>query len=295
MKSVRYLMCMCAILLAGCSATSGGVPSTTGLPRVLAAETFLGDIAQNVAGDRLKVDVLLSPGIDPHEFQMSPQDAIKVAQSRVLILNGIGYENWLNKTLQESQGQHLVVIASDGLGQTPDADPHMWMNPLNVVRYAQNIRDGLTTADPEGAAVYAANAEAYVSKLTDLDAWIKSQVDAIPPERRLLVTNHAELGFLASAYGFKIIGAVIPNVSNEAAPSAQEMASLIQAVKASRAPAIFVDLSENPGLARQIASESGAQVVTDLYVESLSAPNGPAATYIEMMKHDVGRIVGALR
>jgi len=298
MRKPLLLIALVGIFLGGCSATSGTVP--TGGLRVLATETFLGDIAQNVAGSRIKVETLLPITADPHEFQPTPQDAIKIAESQVLIVNGLGYETWLTKTLENSGG--TVVVASNGLipnpdpsGEHPDGDPHMWMNPLNVVQYVENIRDGLTQADPAGKDIYNTNAEAYIAQLKDLDGWVKSQVAQLPPEKRLLVTNHDALGYFSAAYGFKVVGAVIPSVTDEASPSAQQLASLIDTIKSSGAPAIFLDIGENQNLANQIASESGAKVVTDLYVESTSAPDGPAPTYLEMIKHDVSTIVEALK
>lgn len=291
-----------AALLAACSGTGSVQAPASGLPKVLATETFLGDIAQNVAGTRLNVETLLPVTVDPHEYQPTPQDAIKIAQSQVLIVNGLGYETWLAKTLQDSGGQRLVVVASDGLAPNPDpsgehpaGDPHMWMSPLNVVHYVENMQDGLSTADPAGADSYASNAKAYIAKLNDLDGWIKAEAGQLAPEKRLLVTNHDALGYFSAAYGFKVVGAVIPSVTSEASPSAQQMADLIKTIKSSGAPAIFVDISENQKLANQIAQESGAKVVTDLYVETLSAPDGPAPTYIDMLKHDVTAIVQALK
>ena len=289
------------MLLEGCSGRSSAAAKTGGL-RVLAIETFLGDIAQNVAGNRLKVETLLPVGVDPHGFQPAPRDAIKIAQSQVLIMNGLGYETWLTKTLENTGGQRLVVVVSTGLspnpapsGGYPAGDPHLWMNPLNVVHYVENLRDGLTQADPGGREMYAANAQAYIAQLKALDQWVKTEVAAIPPGKRLLVTDHDALGYFSQAYGFKVVGAVIPSVTDEASPSAQQLAALIDAIKSSGAPAIFLDIGGNRKLADQIASESGAKVVTDLYVETISAPDGPAGTYIEMIKHDVNEIVNALK
>ena len=298
MRKSLLSITLAVIFLAGCSGMSNA--TQTGGLRVLATETFLGDIAQNVAGSRIKIETLLPVTADPHEFQPTPQDAIKIAESRVLIVNGLGYETWLTKTLENSGG--LVVVASKGLspnpdpsGEHPDGDPHMWMNPLNVIHYVENIRDGLTQADPAGKDIYSTNAEAYIAQLKDLDGWVKNQVAQLPPEKRLLVTNHDALGYFSMAYGFKVVGAVIPSVTDEASPSAQQLASLIDTIKSSGAPAIFLDIGENRNLANQIASESGAQVVTDLYVESTSAPDGPAPTYLEMIKHDTSAIVEALK
>jgi ABC-type Zn uptake system ZnuABC Zn-binding protein ZnuA len=301
MRKTTLLVILAAALLTSCAGISTGSSQTSGL-HVLATETFLGDIAQNVAGDRLKVATLLPAAVDPHEFQPTPQDAIKIADSQALIVNGLGYEAWLTKTLEDSGSPRLVVVASAGLtpnpdpsGEHPDGDPHLWMNPLNVIHYVENIRDGLAQVDPAGKDVYEVNAKAYTAKLRELDQWIKGEVAQLPPERRLLVTNHDALGYFAQAYDFEIVGAVIPSITTEASPSAQQMAGLIDTIKSSGAPAIFLDVGENQKLADQIASESGAKVVTGLYVESISTPEGPAPTYIEMIKHDVSTIVGALK
>ena len=276
-------------------------PGASNLPRVLAAESFLADIAQNVAGDRLTVETLVPLGVDPHAYQLTPQDTAKISESRVLIVNGIGYEWWLQKTLDAIGGERLVVVTSAGLtaspdtaGQHPAGDPHMWLDPLKVVRYVENIRDGLAQVDPAGASVYTDNANAYLARLKDLDQWIKTEVARIPLEKRLLVTNHESLGYFAQEYGFTIVGAVIPSVTSDASPSAQQMASLIQTIKSSGASTIFLDVGANPNLAQQIATETGAKVVTDLYLETLSGPTGPAATYLTMIKYDVTVIVNAL-
>jgi ABC-type Zn uptake system ZnuABC Zn-binding protein ZnuA len=170
----------------------------------------------------------------------------------------------------------------------------MWLDPTLVVTYVENIRDGMIQADPAGEAVYRANAEAYIGQLRELDAWIKSQVESIPAERRLLVTNHEALGYFAERYGFTIVDSILTSFSSDASVSAQEIAAAVDAIKASRAPAIFLGDVESVTLADQIASETGAKVVADLHLESLT--NGaPATTYIEMMKYNVSVIVAALK
>jgi ABC-type Zn uptake system ZnuABC Zn-binding protein ZnuA len=297
---ITALTLLTAILLAACA--SAPQPSTGSGLRVLTSTTFLADIAQNVAGDRVKVESLIPATTDPHEYQPKPQDIIKMTESQVLIVNGLGYETWLKSSLDSLQGQRLIITATNGLTPNPDpsnehpaGDPHMWMNPLNVVQYAENIRDGLIQADPSGRDIYSANTDAYISKLKDLDAWVKSDTAQLAPEKKLLVTNHDALGYFAQAYGFKIVGAIIPSVTTDASPSAQQMASMIDAIKNSGASAIFLDIGENQNLADQIASETKVKVVTDLYVESISSADGPAPTYIDMIKHDVTVIMDALK
>ena len=269
---------------------------------VLATESFLGDIAQNVAGNRIKIDTLLPVTIDPHEYEPKPQDMTRLAQSQVLIVNGLGYEAWLQKTLDSLGGKRLLIVTTNGLTPNPDpsgvhpqGDPHMWMNPLKAINYAEQIRDGLSQADPAGKAIYTQNATAYIAKIQALDQWVRQKVNQLPVDKRLLVTNHDALGYFAQAYNFKIIGAVIPSVTTDASPSAQQLASLIDIIRKSGASAIFLDIGENRNLADEIASETGAKVVTDLYVESLSGPDGPAPTYIDMIKYDVTTIISALK
>jgi ABC-type Zn uptake system ZnuABC Zn-binding protein ZnuA len=284
-----------ALLLSACGTPETGSPPGEG---VLATTTILGDIAQNVAGERLQVESLLPRGADPHEYQLTPQDAARIAGSRLLIVNGAGYEGWLQETLDNVGGERLIATASEGTNLRTSAegqDPHLWMDPNNVVEYVENIRLGLSRLDPAGADVYSANAAAYTTELQALDAWIRAQVATIPPEGRLLVTNHDSLGYFADRYGFTVIGTILPGLSSEASPSARQIAALIEAIKAARARAVFLDAGDNPHLADQVSAETGLPVVTDLYIESLSPAGGPASTYIEMIKHDVTRIVDALK
>ena len=302
MKRSIFLLILVVLLISACSSLAKSSVPTDSKMHILATETFLGDIAQNVAGGRIKIETLLPATVDPHEFQPKPQDAVKITESKMLIVNGLGYETWLAKTLENVSGEQLIVVATKGLtpnpdpsGEHPDGDPHMWMNPLNTIQYVKNIRDGLAQVDPAGKDTYTANEDAYIAKLKDLDQWVKAEVAQLPPEKRLLVTNHDALGYFARAYDFKVVGAVIPSVTTESSPSAQQMASLIDTIKSSSAPAIFLDIGENQNLAKQIASESGAKVITDLYVESISVSEGPAPTYIDMIKHDVSIIVDALK
>lgn len=281
-------------MLCACTVPGTAAPSGTGKPAVLAAETFLADIAQNVAGDRFIVESLIAPGVDPHEFQLTPQAAIRLSTTPLLIVNGLGYESWLEQSNAVTD-QIRLVDAAAGLTPGPQGDPHLWTDPGNVVRYVENIRDAFTQIDPAGSAAYAANADAYIRGLNGLDQWIKGQVQQIPSNRRVLVTNHHALEAFARAYGFEIAGVVIPGATSEASPSAQQMAALIQTIRSRNVSAIFLDVSENQKLARQIATESGAQVVTGLYVETLSPAGGPAPTYIDMLKYDVSLIVEALK
>lgn len=286
------------LFLTSCRSTP--TSSGSGL-KVLASTTFLADIAQKIAGNRIKVDSLLPYGADPHAYQAAPADVARIADSNMLILNGIEYERFIQPLLENAGGTHFIITASDGLdqhtlkeGNVQVGDPHMWLDPTRVIKYAENIRDGLIKIDPGGAGIYENNTNAYIAQLKELDAWIVLHVEVIPGGQRLLVTNHEAFGYFAARYGFTIVGTVIPSMSTEAGTSAKEMAALIKQIHVSGAPAIFLDKVENPNLANQIASETNIKIVNDLYLESLT--NGPpAATYIEMMKYNVSRIVDALK
>ena len=285
-----------SLLLSACA----GSPPASQTPTVLATTTFLADITRNVAGDRLPVDSLLPFGADPHSYEPIPADAVKISKSTVLISNGLDYEQFLGPLLENAGGKRLVITASDGLqarhmeeGGETVTDPHMWLDPNRVVKYVENIRDGLSKADPEGASTYKSNADTYIAKLQALDGWIQDQVAQIPSDRRLLVTDHESLGYFSQRYGFTVIGEILQSVSSVASPSAQQIAALIDQIKATKAPAVFLDASDNPNLAKQIAEETDVKVVTDLHLESLT-DGPPAGTYVDMMKYDISQIVSAL-
>jgi ABC-type Zn uptake system ZnuABC Zn-binding protein ZnuA len=164
-----------------------------------------------------------------------------------------------------------------------------------AVHYVENIRDGLTQVDPAGKDVYARNAQTYIAKLKDLDGWIAAQVAQIPPERRLLVTNHETFGYFADRYGFTIVGTIVPSVSTDSSPSARQLGDLINRIRATHAPAVFLEAGVNPQLAAQLTAETGITVVSDLYTHSITDKNGNAPSYIDMMRYDVLRIVNALK
>lgn len=296
------LLTIAAAVVVACAPTTP--PSRA--PKVLATETFLADIAQNVAGNRIKIDALLPIDVDPHGFEPTPSDVRKVADSTLLIINGAGFEEFLSELLKSAGGKRQVIEASAGLkSRTPTeneildpdhpGDPHFWLDPNNVVQYVENIRDGLSQIDPAGAATYATNATAYIAQLTELDQWIVAQVKGLPTERRRIVTNHESFGYFADRYGFQIIGTIVPSVSTGSAPSAQQLAKLIDQIKKTQARAIFLETGANPQLAKQVAQETGVKVVVELYTHSVTESSGAAPTYIEMMKQNVRVIVEALK
>jgi ABC-type Zn uptake system ZnuABC Zn-binding protein ZnuA len=177
----------------------------------------------------------------------------------------------------------------DHLGQ----DPHVWFDPNNVMVWAENIASALAEADPENAGAYQERADAYVQQLEELDSWIRSQVGTIPPEHRKLITDHTSFGYFAEEYGFEQIGAVVPAPTTEAETSGQQLAELVDTIRATGVRVIFVSADIDPSLSERIAEDTGTEVVT-LYFGSLT-PGEPAGTYLEFMRYNVETIVQALK
>ncbi len=276
--------------------------------KVLAVESFVGDIASQVVGDLSTVEVLIPAGVDPHSFEPTPQDVARISNCDVLIINGGGMEAWLDPILQNTPASALVITASQGIPfrviqNTEDStitssstgDPHFWMNPLNVKQYAYNIQDGLVSIKPEWQDTLARNTDLYINQLNELDAWIQNQVNTIPAAQRMLITNHEDLGYFADQYHFQIIGSIIPSFTSGSSPSARDIASLEDRIISMGVKAIFIETGSNPQIAQQVAADTGIIVVMGLYTHSLSDPSGPASTYIQMLKYDTQLIVESLK
>jgi ABC-type Zn uptake system ZnuABC Zn-binding protein ZnuA len=300
------------ILLSLClvSTSCSSIPATQTTPlKVIAIESFLADIAQNIAGTHIHVDTLIPIGLDPHSFELTPQDAVKLSESRLVIINGGGFESWLQNFIQNTSDPLHIVNASTGLASRKpkaseaalestaagDTDPHYWLNPVNVIQYANNIRDALIVMDPANASDYLQNAQTYIAQLNELDQWISSSVSQIPAENKILVTNHESLGYFADRYGFQIAGAVIPSTSSDAMPTAKQLADLVTIIRTLHVKAIFLETGSNPDLAKQVARETSITIVNTIYTHSLTQLDGPASTYLNMMKYDVMTIVQVLQ
>ena len=291
-KSILIVITITLLIITAC--TNGAQNYSSQPIRVIAAESFLTDIAQQVAGNRIKVEGLIPIGMEPHAYEPTPRDVARVTESDLLIISGAGLEEWLKGILTNIGGSEKIIEASAGLTAV-NGDPHFWLDPNSVLVYVDNISDALARIDPDGKDVYISNASAYKQKLIELDTWIKLEVEKIPLENRLLVTNHETLGYFASRYGFQVIGSLLASLSSEASPSPRELAQLSDSLRVLPVRVIFLDAGSNPKLAEQIAAETNAKIVTDLYSESLSPAGGPASTYLDMMKYNVSVIVSSLQ
>ncbi len=276
----------------------GVLGSAVGLAQlVLGTTPMVADVVAQVAGPAVAVEALIPRGVDPHAFELTPQDVHRLLRATLVFLNGAGLEAGLAPLLALPEVQGKVVDLSAGLPLLParhdraeehEFDPHVWWDPTLVALWVERIRDVLSARFPWWAQDFSARAAQYLQALAALDAWIRQEVEGIPPERRLLVTDHHALAYFAQRYGFQVVGALIPSPTTLAEPSPRELAALEEKIRALRIPALFV--TEESALAQRVAQDSGAQVVL-LPAETLAGPGG----YLELMREAVRRIVEALR
>lgn len=290
--------------------------------QVVATTNIVGDLVSNIGGERIDLTVLLAPGADPHAFEPTPQDVAAVAEANVILTNGLGLEEFLAELIENAGGSAPVIALAEGVeprqlagGQghnhkddsaevaasEPEeeahhsgVDPHAFMTAENAGIFVENIEQALSALDPANAETYIAHAEAYQAQLAELEAWIQTQIEAIPVENRKMVTDHEAYGYYADHYGLEIIGAVIPAYSTGASPSAQELAALQDAIAAYGVKAVFVGTTVNPAMAGQVANDTGIRLVP-LYSDSLGEAGSGAETYLDYMRYNTNAIVEALQ
>ncbi|PIU04521.1 MULTISPECIES: metal ABC transporter substrate-binding protein [Methylobacterium] len=287
------------------TASAGPVRAEGAEPlKVVATFSILADLARQVGGAHVAVTSLVGPDSDAHSYAPAPADARRIAEADIVIVNGLGFDGWLDRLVKVSAAKAPVVVAARGVrtiagddghghGHAHDVDPHAWQSVANVRVYVANIRDGLAKADPARAKVYAGNAEAYIRQLDALDGEMRATLAALPPERRRIITSHDAFGYLAEAYGLVVLAA--QGVSTESEASPKGIASLIRQIRRERVPAVFVESIADPRLMEQVARESGARLGGRLYSDALSAPGGPASTYLDLMRANLRTIAEALK
>ena len=264
-------------------------------PNVVTSFSILADFARRVGGDRISVTSLVGPDSDAHVYTPTPHDAKDVGAARLLIVNGLGLEGWLPRLQQASGSKAPIIVATQGI--TPrkrgaDADPHAWQSVGNARVYVRNILDALVAADPADAAVFQANAERYLAELDALDQEVRAEIGKIPPERRKVISTHDAFGYFADAYGIQFIAPL--GVSTETEPSARDVAEIIVQVRKDKIPAVFLENVNDDRLVGRIAAETGAKIGGTLYSDALSEENGPAPTYIAMVRHNIRALTSAL-
>ena len=262
---------------------------------VVASFSILADFAQNIGGDRAGVTTLVGPDSDVHVYTPAPADAKKVADARLLIVNGLGLEGWLPRLVQSSGSKAAIVTATRGIAPLDAggaADPHAWQSVVDARIYVANIRDAFVAADPADAAVFRANTDAYLAKLNALDREVRIAVEQIPPAHRKVISTHRAFGYFAAAYGIQFIAPF--GVSTDSEPSARDIADTITQIKTAKIPAIFLENISDDRLINRVAAETGARLGGTLYSDSLTDEKGPAPTYIDMVRHNIKALTSAL-
>ena len=314
--SLKPLVAAAAVLAAvivGVSEPAGA----GGKLRAVASFSILGDLVSRVGGDRVVVTTVVGANGDAHVYEPKPGDAKAVAAAQVLVVNGLGFEGWLDRLVEASGYQGTTVIATEGIethemgrdhkretgengepaeGEAGDdpgvVDPHAWQNAGNALIYVKNIAAALCTADAAGCAAYKANAESFSRELQAVDVEIKAAVARVPEARRTVITSHDSFGYFSHAYGIRFLAP--EGIGTERAASARDVAKLIEQIREDEASALFVENIADPRLIEQIGEETGVEVGGELFSDALSDANGPAPTYIDMMRHNARLLTEAM-
>jgi zinc/manganese transport system substrate-binding protein len=301
--------------------------------KAVASFSILGDMVKNVGGDRVEVTTLVGPNGDAHVFSPTPADAKMLADADVFFVNGLGFEGWMQRLEKASGFTGGLVVASggvvpivmkgghhhgdeagdehdhdehadedhdhedqaeaeEGASYGEETDPHAWQNLYNGEIYVKNIRDGLIAVDPEGKDTYEANAEKYLAAIQAEDKAVREAIAKLPEARRKIITSHDAFGYFGNAYGLEIIAP--EGVSAESEASAQDVAKIIRQIREEKIPAVFLENVTDRRLLDQIARETGAKIGGTLYSDALSDKDGPAPTYLDMFRHNVGALTAAL-
>jgi zinc/manganese transport system substrate-binding protein len=262
---------------------------------VVASFSILGDFVRAIGGDRVNLTTLVGADSDVHVYTPAPHDAKRIADAKLVVVNGLGLEGWLPRLVQSSGSKAVVVTASNGitpLKRGSDADPHAWQSIPNARVYVTNIANALAAADPANAEFFRGEERAYLEKLDALDRDVRERIAKIRPERRKVISTHDAFGYFAAEYGIQFIAPL--GVSTETEPSARDIAGIIGQIKAAKIPAVFLENISDDRLIRRIAAETGSKVGGTLISDGLTGEKGLAPTYIDMVRHNIKALTSAL-
>jgi ABC-type Zn uptake system ZnuABC Zn-binding protein ZnuA len=295
---------MLVLAVAACGAdggasglSSGGQTPASNALKVLTTTTVFADIVQNVGGTRIAVSSIIPPGVGPEDYEPKPDDARKLTDARLIISNGVGLDDFLDRLISSGTGGATPrLVLGEGIPvMTVDDEenPHFWLDPSLVTQfYVPAIAAKLTELDPEGKATYEANALAYTAFLDALDVELKARIGEIPEANRKLVTFHDAFPYFAKHFGIELVGVILDNVGQE--PTAADLADLVEKVRTAGVKAVFSEAQFSPKLSETLAQEAGiTKVVTTLYNDALGP--APADTYVGLMRWNVDQITEALK
>ena len=263
--------------------------------KVVASFSVLGDMVKHVVGEFAEVTEIVGADADAHIYSPSAGDAKAVANAEVIFVNGLGFETWSKKLIDNSGSKADVFVVTEGvkvLKVAGELDPHAWHSTANGVIYVDNIANAMSQVDPQNAKAYKVNAKVYSERLLAIHEDALAQIARLPKEARTVVTAHDAFGYLAKAYGLRFLAPV--GISTEAQPSALELANLIEQLKQEKVKALFIENAISPALMEQISRETGIEISGRLYSDSLSQRGGPATTYEAMMRYNLNILIQAL-
>jgi len=274
---------------------------------VVATFSILADFVKQVGGDRIALTTLVAPGADAHVYSPTPADARALAAARLIFVNGLGFEGWVNRLIRSSGTKATIVTATAGIrpiraekshGHSHaghdhgENDPHAWQSVSNAKVYVANVLSALSAADPAGKDTYEANAKAYTASLDALERDMRSGLGALPAERRKIITSHDAFRYFEQAYGVTFISP--RGLSTSAEPTPQAVGRIIRQIRAEKIPAVFLENISDQRLMKRIADETGARIGGTLHSDALTPAGGPATTYIEMMRYNLRQLTTAL-
>ncbi len=293
------VLALAGMALAACGGDDAGTSSGSGI-NVVATTTQIGALTRAVAGDSVHLDTLLKAGASAHDYEPDPSALKKLGSAKLVLKNGIGLDDWLDKSIKSAGGNKTVVVVTERVPLAKGElgvhdDPHVWHDPKNAKIMVDNIVKALSAADPANAATFKSNGDAYNQKLDATDAEVRAIIASIPEANRKMVTNHDAFGYFLRAYGLTFVGAIIPSTSEEAQPSAKDLANLQDLIQREGVKAIFAEEEIDPKVAREISKDTGVKIVDNLYADSLGKPGSGADTVDGMILSNATKIAEALR
>lgn len=316
---MKHLLALCVSLALGFAALPAQAEEPAPL-KIVTSFSILADMAKNVAGSRASITSLVGPDADAHVFEPGPADVAMLAEADILIINGLGFEPWLVRLAASAKSKAKFVTASygvnpieldeahhhghghshghshdkDGHPTVPhDFDPHAWQDLRNGVIYVRNIADALAEKDPANATLYLANAESYITELKKLHEWARAEIGRLPKEKRKVITTHDAFAYFSKAYGVEFLSPA--GIGTASDPSAETLARLVDQMRRENIRAIFMENMGNPRMMETIARETGIEDGGTLYSDALSAPGGPAPTYVAMFRYNVPVLIEAMQ